>query len=248
MQWLVDVALNLGWRPVERVEVGGEIAYGEQSVSAPGFSSERTGFGDATLRARWDAIDEPMPFEEPAVPYPSAGLVLGLRVPTGTLERVDTGTVQSGTTGALGTTASSQGLGAWEVNLGAVLDRRLSSRLRIGAVGELGYRFPDDSTGIERHLGPRALGVLSLTYRPSPLIGIAPLTDLGWEGDIAFDGETALGTGQRLWTIGVLAFLVPDRSKLRSGVMLRYAPPVEDINVNAVGATSFSVSLGYALE
>jgi hypothetical protein len=251
MQWLVDFAVALGYRPAEPLELGVQLAYGWQSVSAPGgFHSERTGFGDTAFNLRWEALDEPMPYRS-VFPYPALAVIGGVRAPTGTVTRVSgqqRGPLQSGTTGAVGATASSQGLGAWEVSM--ALDAQkvlLARRLQLNLSGEMAFRMPDDTLGVERQLGPRALGQVNLRYMPSRLWGFGALTDLGWEGDITFDGERRRGTGQRLWSLGAFAYLVVRPTNLRSGILVRHAPPVDGISVNAVGATSIGVSLGYAL-
>jgi hypothetical protein len=126
------------------------------------------------------------------------------------------------------------------------LSKLYAERYGVDLTGEAAYRFPDDSIGVERKLGPRALGQLTFRLLPSPETGVGVLTDLGWEGPVSFDGRVREGTAQRLWTVGLFGYLLLPPTGLRSGVMLRYAPPVDDVSVNAVGATTLSLSIGYS--
>lgn len=251
MQWSEDYALALAVRPLDRVEAGVQMAYGWQSVSAPGYETDRIGFGDTTFKLRWEAIDEPMPFEK-GLHYPSLAAVGSVRAPTGTVTRVEdpnqSGGVASGTTGAVGATASSQGLGTWELALALVGQKMLlGQRLQLNVSGEAAYRLADDAIGVPRKLGPRLFGQANARYIPSPLWGFGAMTDIGWEGDVEFSGQTRTGTGQRLWGIGAFVYFVMSNVNLRSGLMVRYNPPVNGLNVNAVGATSIALSFGYAL-
>jgi hypothetical protein len=249
LQWLIDYALALGYRPADRIEIGAQAAFGWQSVSSPGFHSERTGFGDTRFSMRWEAFDEPMPFQK-VFPHPALAVIAGVRTPTGTVSRVGDsrrGALASGTTGAVGATASSQGLGAWEPSLAVNAQKMLAHRrLQLNLSGELAFRLPDDSIGVDRKLGPRVLGQVTARYIPSPIWGVGGLTDLGWEGDVTLEGVRRTGTGQRLWNVGAFVYIVVPDTNLRWGAAVRYAPPFNGVSVNAVGATSFAVSLGYA--
>lgn len=244
-QWLFDLAFGAAYRPIRHLELGLQSAFGRQSVSAPSFSSQRTGFGDTTLNARWEAVDEPMPFEKKAFPIPAVAVIAKLRTPTGTVTR--TNQLGSGRTGSIGTTASSQGLGTWEPALALDLQRTFARRkAQANLAGEFAYRLPDDALGRDRQLGPRLLAQLNVRYLATSRIGVGVVTDLGWEGDVAYNGQRVPGTAQRLWSIGGFGYYTVPDVGLRSGLMVRYAPPVNGINVNAIGATSISVSLGYA--
>jgi hypothetical protein len=247
LQYLLDVSFAAAVRFQEHFELAAESAVGHQSVSTRGFASERTGPGDTVLRLRWEAMDEPMPYEASAAYRPALAVIAGIRAPTGTLDRASTSRgVASGTTGSVGATASSQGLGAWETGAALSVQKVYRARYGIDWIGEVAYRFSDDALGLERQLGPRAFGQVGVRYLPSATTGIGIFTDLGWEAAVAYEGETRAGTAQRLWNIGLFGFWLHPRTGLRSGAMLRYAPPVDSISVNAVGATTVSVSLGYS--
>lgn len=240
----LDVTGIVGYRPIPVLEVGAEAAFGHQSFYSPPVSSTHTGFGDTTLRARWDTIDEPMPYETPVLPWPSLTLVGSLRVPTASLGSDGTGAF-SGTTGSVGSSASSEGLGAFEPSLSAALVRSIGSRFQVSLVGEAAYRFPDTSLGLERHLAPRFFGQLGARYAPSRATGIGVLTDLGAESDVTLGGRTQPATSQRLWTIGAYGYVRAEPTGLRWGALVRYAPAVDGIGRNASRATTFAVSIGY---
>jgi hypothetical protein len=224
------------------------LAYGRQSVSALGFASQQTGFGDLALHVRYEAIDEPMPFERPPVLHPSLALIAGLRTPSGSLERSGGPRgAMSGTTGSAGASASSQSLGAWEPSIAAELRQTEKARYQLSFVGECAYRFPDAALGVDRHLGPRLLAQLNFRYMPSALWGVGALTDIGWEDAVSLQGLRREGSGQRLWSLGFYGYLTVAETGFRSGAMLRYAPPLDGVSANAVGATTLAISLGYAL-
>jgi hypothetical protein len=245
-QWMVDLSLAAALRPIANLEVGVESAVGYQSVMAPGIDSERGGFGDTLTRVRWEAIDEPMPFvKERPLLSPALALIGSVRAPTGYVG-AHTSEAQSGTTGSIGSSASAQGLGAWEGSLAAEVARTFERKLRVGLVGEAAYRLPDEALGLERHLGPRLLGQLNLRYRPTVSWGFGVITDIGWEDLVEYEGIRRAGTAQRLFGMaGYWYMLFPDAG-LRIGAMLRHAPAIEGISVNAVGATSLAFSVGYA--
>jgi hypothetical protein len=240
-----DITGIVGYRPIAPLEVSVEAAVGHQMFTSPEFDIKRTAFGDTTLRARWDALDEPMPYEETALPWPSVTVLLSLRIPTSPSGR---GGVQenvfSGTTGSVGSSASSEGLGAWEPSLGAAFVRSFGDLFQTSAYFEAAYRFPDDYIGRYRHLGPRVFGQIGARYAPSPTTGIGLMTDLGWEGDVTYE-RTIPNSSQRLWTISAFGYLRAEPSRLRWGMLVRYAPPVDSIGKNASQSTSVGVSLGY---
>lgn len=242
--WSLDVTGVAGYRPIPRIELGAETAFGRQSASSPDFSNRQTGFGDTTLRVRWDAIDEPMPYEK--LLWPALSLVFAVRAPTASLGRDESGAF-SGTTGSVGSSASSEGLGAWEPGVTAALVRTVE-RFQFGVAAEAAYRFPDTSLGLERHLAPRFFVQAGARYAPSPTTGIGLLTDLGAEGDVSFEGQPQPATSQRLWTIGAYGYVRVEGTGLRWGALVRYAPPIDEVGKNASRATSVAVSLGYVVQ
>jgi hypothetical protein len=244
-QAALGLAALAGYRPVPTVEVAGETAFGHESASSTYVSSTRTGFGDMTLRVRWDAIDQPMPFERSRVPWPAVSLVAAIRAPTAA--RGATSGTFSGTTGSVGSSASSEGLGAWEGSLAAVFTRSIGSEWMVSTVGEAAYRLPDSWTGIPRQLGPRLFAQLGARYSPTNVVSFGVLTDLGWEGAVSYEGETTpTNSSQRLWTVSGYFLLKPAETGWRWGLLARTAPRFDGVGKNAIAATSAAVSVGYA--
>jgi len=240
-----DIAAIVGYRPTPPIEVSVEAAVGHQIFTSPFFDLRRTAFGDTTLRARWDVLDEPMPYEHS--PWPAVTVLASLRLPTSPSGRDERASPFSGTTGSVGASASSEGLGAVEPSLGAAFVRSFGDTWQASGYLEAAYRFPDTYTGQERHLGPRLFAQIGARYAPTTSTGVGLMTDLGWEGDVAYDGHTAPDTDQRIWTVGAFGYLRAEPSRLRWGALVRYAPPIDGINKNASQSTSVAVSLGYVL-
>jgi hypothetical protein len=240
-----DLTAIAGYRPRRELEASLEMAVGHQSFTSPDFHSVRTAFGDTTIRARWDAIDEPMPYEHPRIPWPAVSVILSLRMPTSPSGRGEAASVFSGTTGSVGASATSEGLGAWEPSLGVAAVRSFDERWQMSAYVEAAYRFPDSYLGIDRHLGPRVLAQLGARFAPTNTTGVGLTTDYGWEGPVSYEGMPPGDTSQRIWTVGAFCYLRAEPSRLRWGAMVRYAPPIDGVGKNASQSTSVAVSLGY---
>ena len=241
-----DVTAIVGYRPIVPLEASVEAAVGHQALTSPDFQTERTAFGDTTLRVRWDALDEPMPFEHPRFPWPALTLLLSLRMPTSPSGRGDPANPFSGTTGSVGASASSEGLGAFEPSLGAAVVRSFGELFQASGYLEAAYRFADSYIGRARHLGPRVFGQLGVRYAPTPTTGVGLLTDYGWEGNVSYDGSSVPDSSQRVWAIGAFCYLRAEPSRLRWGALVRYAPPIDGIGKNASQSASVAVSVGYA--
>jgi len=240
-----DVTAIVGYRPRPPLELSVEAAVGHESFTSPDFHMARTAFGDTTVRARWDVLDEPMPFEHPLVHFPAVTLLVSLRMPTSPSGRSGDNNVFSGTTGSVGSSATSEGLGAWEPSFGAALVRTFDERWQVSAYFEGAYRFADSYIGRDRQLGPRLLAQLGARFAPTPTTGVGLTTDYGWEGNVAYEGVTVPDSSQSIWTVGAFCYLRAQPSRLRWGAMVRYAPPVDGIGKNASQSTSVAVSLGY---
>jgi hypothetical protein len=240
-----DLTAIAGYRPMPQLELSVETAVGHESFTSPDFHMARTAFGDTTVRARWDAIDEPMPYQHPRIPWPAVSLIVSLRMPTSPSGRGDASNVFSGTTGSVGSSATSEGLGAWEPSIGAAFVRSFDERWQMSAYLEGAYRFPDSYLGVDRHLGPRVLAQLGARFAPTSITGVGLTTDYGWEGNVSYDGRVEKDTSQRVWTVGAFCYLRAEPSRLRWGAMVRYAPPIDGVGKNASQSTSVAVSLGY---
>jgi hypothetical protein len=256
-QELIDLTALMGYRPVPRLELGAEAAFGHESAALPYTTSTRTGFGDFTVRVRWDVVDEPMPFTPSTPLWPALSVVASVRAPTAakgttTIQgsngaSVPQGGAPSGTTGSVGASASSEGLGAWESGLTGILLKSLGEAWQLSALVEGAYRFPDAWTGYSRHLAPRVFGQLGGRFSPAGIVSVGALTDLGAEGDVTIEGDRIPQSSQRLWTISAYFLLRPRATRFRWGFLARTAPPVADIGRNAVRSSSVAVSIGYAV-
>jgi hypothetical protein len=240
-----DLTAIAGYRPMPPLELSVEMAVGHESFTSPDFHTARTAFGDTTVRARWDAIDEPMPYQHPRIPWPALSLIVSLRMPTSPSGRGDASSVFSGTTGSVGSSATSEGLGAWEPSIGVAAVRSFDEHWQVSAYVEGAYRFPDSYLGVDRHLGPRLLAQLGARYAPTSTVGVGLTTDYGWEGPVSYPGTPTGDTSQRIWTVGAFCYLRAQPSRLRWGGMVRYAPPIDGVGKNASQSASVAVSLGY---
>ena len=241
----VDLALAAGFRPVRSLELGLTAAYGWQSLELSSGSYAAHNLGDTTAHLRWMAREELMPDLGKPFAAPTLEIIAALRLPTGTVRRSGAKSAASGTTGAVGTTATSQGLGTWELSLGAQADKSVSRRVDLALLLQAGYRLPDESIGLARRLGPRALAQLTVRYRLSTETAIGLSNDLGWEGDVRYEGETEPGTGQRVWGAAAFVTFAPIASSWRSGLVLRHTPTVDLLGVNALATTTLALSVGY---
>ncbi|HEX3597031.1 MAG TPA: hypothetical protein VHU80_18105 [Polyangiaceae bacterium] len=240
-----DVTAIVGYRPIVPLELSLETAVGHESFASPFFHEERTALGDTTLRARWDAIDEPMPYERVRIPWPSVTVLFSLRAPTSPAGNSDSTGAFSGTTGSVGSSSTSEGLGAWEPSIGGAFVRTLDERWQVSAYLEAAYRFSDTYIHRDRHLGPRVFAQAGARFAPTPTTGIGVLTDYGWEGDVSYEGHTTPDTSQRIWGIGAFCYLRAEPSRLRWGALVHYSPPFDGVSKNASQSTSVAVSLGY---
>jgi hypothetical protein len=241
---LVDYSLLLAVRPIAPLELALQLSYARQSVVAPGLSAEESGVGDTILRARYELFDQPMPMKKS--PLPGVAAALSVRAPTGHDESASPRGVASGTTGSLGSSAASTSLATWELALGLELVKSLGVHWELSGYGEGAYRFADDSLGIERRLGPRALGQIGGRYIATPDLSAGAFADVGWESEVTIDGEALSGTAQRRVSIGAYGAWQLSPSGLRAGVQLRHTPMLDELSVNALAASSLSVSLGIA--
>jgi hypothetical protein len=241
---LVDYSLLVAYRPFAELETALQLSYANQTVVAPGLAAETSGLGDTVLRARYELFDQPMPMRKS--PLPGVAAALAVRAPTGRDEGAAPRGVASGTTGSLGSSAASTSLGAWELTLGLELVKSLGVHWEAAAYGEAAFRFPDDSLGVERRLGPRALGQLSARFIPVPDLSLGAFADVGWEDEVTIDEEVVGGTAQRRVSLGAFASWRLSPSGLSGGMQVRHTPLADSLSANVLASTSLSVSLGFA--
>jgi hypothetical protein len=238
---LISLTLLGAFRPIPRLETAVQLSYSRHSVVAPGLSADSTGFGDSLVRARYELLDQPMPAWRSSLPAVAAALAL--RIPTG--EDAGNG-VTSGTSGAVGSSAASTTLGAWETALGVELVKSSDVEWEISSYGEAGYRFADESLGIERQLGPRVLGQLGLRFIPTPDVSAGTFAEVSWEEELKLARERVSGTAQRRVSAGLFVAWQLWPSGLRGGMQVRHTPLLDGLSANVLASTSLSVSLGIA--
>jgi hypothetical protein len=222
-------------RPIPRLELNAELGAGRSFLRMREFEAEHQGFSDATFGVFWDALDEPMPYEN--APWPSLTLLARLRAPTG-------GAASSASTGSADTTGGRSGLGAFEGTLGLRAAKGLAERTVLAFSSELSLRLPDESLGVQRQLGPRAVGMLAVTQRVSADVSLEFGTSLAWEGEVTLRGQRLGNTAQRLWNVEVAA-LWTIADGLGGSASLGGAPPLSAISKNTMGGVRGGVSLKY---
>lgn len=223
--WSLEAAL--GWRAAATTEVALRSGVTTSSVGTPTFQSSSRSPTDTFFTLRHE-------------PSTVTALALGVRAPTGAVGR------SSIATGAVGSAASAQGLGAWELELAGEATLVLSDDLTLGLALALAARAPDTSLGLERRLGPRAASEASLRWAAVDDAVLGLTLGFAGETEVTLDGEPRPGTARRSLTTGALASYVPRGGPWRTGVAFTFTPPVSDLGMNALSATTLALSVGYS--
>lgn len=210
----------------QRLELSSTFSYGARSAAISAQSERSVGFGDTTLRARYEAASEPEPWQTGI--YPGLAMLGSVRLPT-----------------ANATGLAPRGLGATEFALGVVLERALSPLFRAGLVAEIAGRLPDTSLGITRRLGPRASAEFTLSYFATPDWVLSALLGLRWEGNASLRQREQRGTAQRTTELGAAVSWQPWASAFRAGFAERYAPAVDQLGANTVQSATSEFWVGY---
>lgn len=215
-------------RLLERCELSAMATYAHSSTTEAGHGTALSGASDTVARVRYEVSDEAPPHRD-GFPWPSLSLTSSLRIPT-----------------ASTSSTANLGLETYELSLGSILERTIAERYRVSASGLLALRAPDESLGAPRQLGPRLAAQLAGSYWPRPNLALSLSSNLTWEGDARYAGKQQAGSGSRQWQVGAGLAFRPERSHVRAGLRVRYAPPVPALSVNALGDTGFELSLAYA--
>ncbi len=239
----LDVAFGGGFRPRDDVELAAFGTFGHANVVGPDFAQKRAAFGDVSLRARWEIVSEPA-IDLPKQPtWPSLGLNLNARLPTGTVELA--GASGGGpSAGTVGSTATSLGLGTVEVALSTDIRKTFAQKVQLAAIFEGALRAPDKALGIRRGLAPRWLARAMALYFVTNDITAGLFVDLSGEGNVSYGGRTAERSFQRAFTVGGMASMKHD-SGFRAGLSLGWGPPIDALPVNVVGMTTMTIFLGF---
>jgi hypothetical protein len=211
---------------VRRWELSGSFGYGTRWVDIAGERGQSVGFGDSSLRARFELVDEPAVWQNGV--YPALALLASLGLPTGSARGI-----------------APRGLGATELALGVSAERSFARLFRAGAVAQAAARLPDHALGTSRKLGPRASAEFTLSYFAQPDLVLSVLASVRWEGDVALAGQLESGTAQRWSELGAAISWQPWTSPLRVGFAERYAPGVDALGANTVANATGELWLGY---
>lgn len=221
----VEYALLAAYR-FRRLELSGTFSYGARSATISDQSERSVGFGDTTVRARYEAASEPEPWQTAI--YPGLAMLGSVRLPT-----------------AHASGLAPRGLGTVEFALGVVLERALSRSFRGGLVAEVAGRLPDTSLGVTRRLGPRASAELTLSYFATPDWVLSVLLGLRWEGNASLRQREQSGTAQRTTELGAALSFQPWSSPVRAGFAERYAPAVDQLGANTARYLTTEFWIGY---
>ncbi len=210
----------------QRLELAGTFGYGARTAVISGESARTSGVSDTTLRARYEAVTDPEPWQHEL--YPAFAMLATVRLPS-----------------ALATGLAPRGLGATEFALGGVLERSLVPTFRLSVLGEIAGRLQDTTLGITRRLGPRASAELTASYFVDPDWVLSALFGVRWEGNASLRGRSQSGTAQRTTEVGAALAWQPWSSPFRAGLSERYAPPLGQLGANTVQSLTSELWLGY---
>lgn len=221
----LEYALLMAYRR-QRLELSAVLGYGARSVTLSSSSERSAGFSDTLLRARYEAAEEPEPWQSGV--YPSLAMMGTVRLPTAHAEGL-----------------APRGLGTAEFALGVSLERSFARLFRAGLLAELAGRLPDTTFGVTRRLGPRASAEFTLSYFATPDLVISALLSTRWEGNVSLQQREQSGTAQRLTEVGAAISFQPWTSPLRAGFAQRYAPAIDGLSANTLAALSSEFWVGY---
>ena len=221
----LEYALLVAYR-LQRLELAATLGYGTRSAAFSEASDRSTGLSDTLLRARYEAAEEPEPWQSGV--YPSLAMLGTLRLPTAPAEGL-----------------APRGLGTTEFALAVSLERSFARLFRVGVLAELAGRLPDTTLDVTRRLGPRAGAELTLSYFASADLIISALIGTRWEGNVNVQQREQYGTAQRLTEIGAAISLQPWSSPLRAGFAQRYAPGIDGLSANTLLGLTGEFWIGY---
>jgi hypothetical protein len=221
----LEYALLMAYR-LQRLELAATVGYGTRSAAFSEVSERTSGLSDTLLRARYEAAEEPEPWQNGV--YPGLAMLGTLRLPTAEAEGL-----------------APRGLGTYEFALGVSLERSFARVFRAGLLAELAGRLPDTTLGFTRRLGPRASAELTLSYFATPDLVISALIGTRWEGNVSVQQRKQYGTAQRLTELGAAISFQPWKSPLRAGFAQRYAPGIDGLSANTLLGLTSEFWVGY---
>lgn len=220
-----EFALLMAYR-LQRMELSAMVGYGVRDVALSTASERNVGLADTLLRLRYEAAEEPNPWESGV--FPSLAALGTIRLPSANAEGL-----------------APRGLGTTEFAFGLSLERSFGRKFRGGLLAEFAGRLPDTAFGYTRRLGPRASGEFTLSYFATPDLVVSALVSTRWEGNVWVNQRTQSGTAQRLTEIGAAISFQPWGSPLRAGFSQRYAPAIEGLSANVLAPLTSEFWIGY---
>ena len=221
----LEYALLMAYR-IQRLELAVTLGYGTRSATLSAASERSTGLSDTLLRARYEAAEEPEPWQNGV--YPSLAMLGTVRLPSARAEGL-----------------APRGLGTTEFALGVSLERSFARSFRAGVLAEIAGRLPDTTLGVTRRLGPRASAELTLSYFATPDLVLSALLSTRWEGNVTAQQREQFGTAQRLTEVGAAISFQPWTSPLRAGLAQRYAPSIDGLSANTLLGLTSELWVGY---
>jgi len=220
-----EFALLAAYR-IQRMELSAIAGYGARNVTLSNANERNAGLADTLLRVRYEAAEEPNPWQSSV--FPSLAMLGTVRLPTANAEGI-----------------APRGLGTTEFALGVSLERSFGPKFRGGILAEFAGRLPDTAFGYTRALGPRASGEFTLSYFATPDLVLSALVSTRWEGNVRLNQRAQSGTAQRLTEVGAAISFQPWKSPLRAGFSQRYAPGIDGLSANTLAALTSEFWIGY---
>lgn len=220
-----EFALLAAYR-IQRMELSAIAGYGARDAALSTANERNAGLADTLLRVRYEAAEEPSPWESSV--FPSLAMLGTVRLPTASAEGI-----------------APRGLGTTELALGVSLERSFGPQFRAGILAEFAGRLPDTAFGYTRALGPRASGEFTLSYFATPDLVLSALVSTRWEGNVRVNQRAQSGTAQRLTEVGAAISFQPWKSPLRAGFSQRYAPGIDNLSANTLAALTSEFWIGY---
>jgi hypothetical protein len=197
------VALGGGVRPGGKsLQLHGSVPARLQRRGFPGLDSDvAVGFGDATLEARWTALEDRLDgiSSEPQAWMPSLDVLFGGTAPTG----------RSPEDGTRLTGVDVTGDGAWKLTAGLRVTKFVTSRHSLGLAMALSHRFAQsvarEDGAVRRAPGPETIGRAFYLYVPSTYWSFGGAASVRLGDAAREDGQLLPGSATRRTRLSVHA-------------------------------------------
>jgi hypothetical protein len=230
-----ELLLRSAFRQTAALEWQAELGAASYRFRAPRVVIDEAGVGDVIARARYLLRREDPDHLRWALPALSLSALV--RAPTGRL--ASNGSPSFGSGGA------QLGLGAWEAGAGLDASKTWNGNRTVWVGVEGAYRFPDETWGRQRYLGPRldliAAGMVEVTEWLTAHLALSAR----FTADVTRAGQELDGSGERLVSVAASLTAQPAPRGFRSSLSLSIDPPLPRLSRNVVSAAALSVSVGW---